>query len=262
VAIYHFEMKPVCRRHGRSATATAAYWSASKIFDEATGLTIDRTHDGQVVHTEILLPTACTDCDWARDRQALWNGAERAERRSDARVARIYEVALPHELSDAHRLSLTRGFAQMIADRYLVAVDASIHRANEEGDSRNFHAHLLTTTRVVDRACLGKKSTMELSSGDRLRARLGSAKEELLFLRERWAIMANTQLEQASSDARIDHRSLAVQGIERAPQRRRGVALTALLRRNQDTAVGQRLHAEELSNPTRAAGLSVASDRE
>ena len=38
------------------------------------------------------------DINWARDRQTLWNAAEVAEKREDARVAREYEVALPHEL--------------------------------------------------------------------------------------------------------------------------------------------------------------------
>ena len=260
MAIYHFEMKPVRRRDGRSATAAAAYWSASKIFDEATGLTIDRTRDRRVVHTEILLPAFCIDCDWARNRQALWNSAERAERRSDARVARAYEWALPHELSDEQRITLTREFAQRIADRYLVAVDASIYRAASTGNSRNFHAHLLTTTRVVECVGLGKKSTLELSSGDRTRAGLGSAIGELLLLRELWAADANAHLEQAGSDVRIDHRRLAAQGIERAPQRRRGVALTALLRRNQEATVGQRLHDEEFAADKPPAGVSVARD--
>ena len=260
MAIYHFEMKPVLRRDGRSATAAAAYWSASKIYDEATGLTIDRTRDRRVVHTEIILPASCIDCDWARDRQTLWNSAERAERRRNARVARAYELALPHELSVEQRTSLTHEFAQRIADRYLVAVDASIHGAASTGNSRNFHAHLLTTTRVVEREGLGKKSAMELSSGDRMRAGLGSAIGELLFLREFWAAAANAQLEQAGSDARIDHRRLAAQGIERVPQRRRGVALTALLRRNQETAVGQRLHDEEFAEDKPAAAVSVARD--
>lgn len=169
-------------------------------------------------------------------------------------------AALPHELSDEQRISLTHEFAQRIADRYLVAVDASIHGAAATGNSRNFHAHLLTTTRVVEREGLGKKSTMELSSGDRMRAGLGSAIGELLFLRELWAAAANAQLEQAGSDARIDHRRLAAQGIERVPQRRRGVALTALLRRNQETAVGQRLHDEEFAEDKPAAAVSVARD--
>jgi len=110
-------------------------------------------------------------------------------------------------------------------------------------------------TRVVERESLGKKSTMELSSGDRMRAGLGSAIGELLSLRALWAAAANAQLERAGSDVRIDHRRLAAQGIERAPQRRRGVALTALLRRNQETAVGQCLHDEEFAEDKPSAAV-------
>ncbi len=38
--------------------------------------------------------------EWAQDRQELWSQAERAEERKDAQLARIYEAALPHELTD------------------------------------------------------------------------------------------------------------------------------------------------------------------
>ena len=63
------------------------------------------------------------EAEWAQDRSTLWNAAEAAEKRKDARVAREIEVALPHELTADQRLELTREFAQGLADRYGVAVD-------------------------------------------------------------------------------------------------------------------------------------------
>ena len=114
MAIYHLSVKPVSRAGGRSATAAAAYRSAELVYDETTGESFDYTRKRGVEHTEIVLPTECAkhDINWARDRQALWNEAERAENRSNSRVAREYEIALPHELDRGQRLELVRGFAQ------------------------------------------------------------------------------------------------------------------------------------------------------
>lgn len=70
---------------------------------------------------------------WARDRQALWNAAEFAEKRRDSRVAREYEVAVPHEFTKAQRVELVREFSQDLANRYNVAVDFAIHKPHRAG---------------------------------------------------------------------------------------------------------------------------------
>jgi len=92
MAIYHLSIKTVARSGGRSATAAAAYRSGEKIADRASGQTFDYARKRGVEHTEIVLPTkaALQDINWARDRQALWNAAEGAEKRKDSRVAREY----------------------------------------------------------------------------------------------------------------------------------------------------------------------------
>ena len=71
------------------------------------------------------------------------------------RVAREYEVALPFELTKGQRLELTRAFSLEIANRYSVAVDFAIHKPHRAGDERNFHAHILTTTREITATGLG-----------------------------------------------------------------------------------------------------------
>ncbi|MGO6841541.1 MobA/MobL family protein, partial [Rhizobium ruizarguesonis] len=88
-------------------------------------------------------------------RSTLWNAAERAEKRSDARIAREFEIALPHELTPDQRLVLTRAFAEDLANRYGAAVDLAIHRPGEGSDIRNSHAHLMMTTREVRETGLG-----------------------------------------------------------------------------------------------------------
>src|SRR3546814_18584949 len=76
-----------------------------------------------------------------------WNAAEQAERRKNWTVAREYEIALPAELSAGARRELALGLAREISERHGVAVDVALHAPGREGDHRNPHAHLLSTTR-------------------------------------------------------------------------------------------------------------------
>ena len=96
--------------------------------------------------------------EWAQDRAALWNAAEARETRSNSVTAREWELALPSELSDAARIDIARAFAQQLVERYGVAADVAIHAPHREGDQRNHHAHILTTTRVLSAEGLTDKT--------------------------------------------------------------------------------------------------------
>ena len=248
MAIYHLSVKPVSRGGGRSATAASAYRAAELVHDHTTGQTFDYSRKRGVEHAEIVLPTeaARRDINWARDREALWNEAERAESRSNSRVAREYEIALPHELTRPQRLELVRGFATDIADRHGVVVDFAIHAPHREGDERNHHAHLLATTRVIEPGGLGEKATIEWSDTNRRKAELEPARKEIEAIRERWAVLANEKLLEHGHEIRIDHRSLEAQGIEREPTTHLGPAVSGMERRGIETEVGKRLDAQAL----------------
>ncbi len=248
MAIYHLSVKPVSRAGGRSATAAAAYRAAELVYDRTTGQTFDYTRKRGVEHSEIVLPTeaARRDINWARDRQTLWNAAEIAERRSNSRVAREYEIALPHELTRNQRTDLVRAFSQSIADRYRCAVDFSIHAPHREGDERNHHAHLLATTRTIEAAGLGDKTTMEWSDTNRQKAGLGPAKQEITAVRALWAALTNEKLREQALEIRVDHRSLEAQGIQREPTSHLGPAVMEMQRRGLVTDVGRRLEREAM----------------
>jgi MobA/MobL family len=243
MAIYHLSVKPISRAGGRSATAAIAYRSGERVHDLSTGETFDYTRKRGVEHSEIVLPDSAAkrDINWARDRQALWNAAESAEKRKDARVAREYELALPHEMTRGQRVGLVRGFAGELANRYGVAVDFAIHRPHREGDERNFHAHVLTTTREVGPTGLGAKASIEWSDTDRAKKGLGPAKQEIKAIRARWEEFANERLKELGIEARIDHRSLADQGQDREPGRHLGPAVSGMERRGIATEVGKRI---------------------
>jgi len=221
MAIYFLNLKTFGRSGGSSAVNAAAYRSGERIRDERTGKTYDHTDRQDVLHKEVLVPgqLAGSDMSWARDRANLWNAAESAESRKNARVAREYLVALPVELNPDQRIRLVRGFAQELTDRYQFALDLAVHAPRDYpgSDSRNFHAHLLATTREVTASGLTVKTTLDLSDSRRRDLGLEPAIHELLLVREHWANVTNEALREAGADVRVDHRSLAAQGIDREP---------------------------------------------
>jgi ATP-dependent exoDNAse (exonuclease V) alpha subunit len=222
MAIYFLNMKTFGRAEGGSAASAAAYRAGERIRDERTGRTYDHSERQDVMHKEIVLPSkfAGDDIAWARDRNSLWNSAEAVETRKNARIAREYLVALPVELSPQGRVGLVRGFSQELSDRYGFAVDFAIHAPRDfpGSDPRNFHAHLLTTTREVAIGGLGAKTTLDMSDDNRRKLGLEPAINELLHVRARWAAVTNEALQQARIAARVDHRSLEAQGIDREPR--------------------------------------------
>lgn len=212
MAIYRFEVKAVSRRKGQSAVAAAAYRSAERLHDERTDQTHDYSRRSGVLHTEILTPARGPES--LHDRQTLWNAAETAERRKDAKVAREITLALPHELDHQQQQQAARHFAQYLVDRYGVAVDLAMHAPDREGDQRNFHVHLLMTTREIDQDGLARK-TRQLDVRD-------TASIEVEHLRSTWAGFANRSLERAGISERVDHRSLERQGLNREPEPKLG----------------------------------------
>lgn len=246
MAIYYLNIKQISRRDGSRATSAAAYRSGTAIHDEHSGRTYNHAARQDVEHKEIVLPRSQGQdpAHWARDRSALWNGAEAAEARSAARVAREYTVALPHELNAAQRLALARQFSVYVAERYQVAVDLSIHQPRPLGDPRNYHAHLLATTREVTPTGLGAKSSAELTNSVRAERGLPQPWQDFREVRQQWEQLANQHLHAMGSAARIDARSLAAQGIERHPGRHLGLAVTSMERRGIQTEVVKRVRAE------------------
>jgi ATP-dependent exoDNAse (exonuclease V) alpha subunit len=219
MAIFHLHTKSISRGAGRSAPAAAAYRAGERIRDERTGVLHNHSHRIDVSHKEILLPSRLQGADgaWARDRTNLWNAAERAEMRHDARVAREYQVTLPFELSAEERLRLARSLAQELAERHNVAIDLAVHAPREAGDPRNHHAHLLATSREVTAAGFGGKAGLDMAGSERQRRGLPVGIAEIKAVRERWATLSNQAFEAAGLQVRIDHRSLRAQGIDREP---------------------------------------------
>ena len=225
MASFHLAVKTIGRSAGRSATAAAAYRAGVEITDERTGLVHDYTRKQGVEHNALVVPADAPA--WASDRAVLWNAAEQAETRKNSTVAREYEIALPAELSAEARRELALGLAREISERHGVAVDVAIHAPGREGDHRNHHAHLLTTTRRIGPEGLGAK-TRELDQ---------KTSGEVERWRGRWAEMQNAALERANVPERVDHRSHQRRGIEQEATVHMGPSATAMERRAEHQAM-------------------------
>jgi hypothetical protein len=225
MAIYSLSVGVISRSDRYHATAAAAYRAGELIHDERSGLSFDYTRRCGVWHKEIIAPDEAPA--WMSDRSQLWNAVEAGEKRNDAQLARGVMAALPHELSHEQRLELVRGFIRdEITPRGMVA-DVAIHAPDRESDERNWHCHMLLTLRRIDGDGFAKT-----------KARDWNSKELLQHWREAWANHCNASLEAAGSDERIDHRSLAAQGIDREPTSHLGSAASTFERRGWHTDRG------------------------
>ena len=233
MAIYHLHTKPISRSEGRSAIACAAYRSGERLYSEETDRTFDYRKKGGVVHSEITL------CAYAPerflDRQTLWNEVQKVESKSDSRLAREIEVALPKECSREEHIKIGRDFAEYLASQGMI-VDWSIH---DKGDG-NPHIHYLCTTRPItvngEWGAKEKKAYKLDSNGERIpvidlatgKQKIGAkgrrlwqretvsatgwdSRETLKMWRAAWATEVNRHLE---PEQHIDHRSYIEQGRE------------------------------------------------
>jgi len=236
MSVYHFSVSTISRSDGRSATAAIAYRSGSLIHCERTGETYDYRKKSGVLSSDIFHPD--NSPEWANNRESLWNAAEKSETRKNSAVAREIIIALPSELSEEERRELAHQLARKLVKRHGCAVEVSIHAPGGEGDNRNFHAHILMSTRRLTPEGFGEK-TRELDS-----VKTGSA--IITEWRGYWAQAQNEALERAGVSARVDHRSLKEQGItDRLPGWHKGSSVTAMEREGKETDFTERREAAE-----------------
>jgi len=214
MASYHLSVKTIKRSAGRSVVAAAAYRVGERIECQREGRIHDYTRKQGIEETFIVAPEGAPG--WAQDRSKLWNEAEASETRRNSVTGREWELALPSEISAEDRSQITREFAEELVSRYGVAVDVAIHAPHREGDQRNHHAHVLTSTRRLEAEGFTAK-TRVLDS-----AKTGGV--EIEQMRGVWAELQNRALERVGEVERVDHRSLEAQ---REAAQERGDTLSA-----------------------------------
>lgn len=203
MAIFHLSVQTIGRASGGNALAAAAYRAGEQLGDYDYS---KRKHE--VEFSGIYAPEKSPQ--WCLDRAGLWAAVEEAEKRKDAQLCREMNFALPVELNLNQRRELVEEYAKTFTKQGMV-VDAAIHKSK---DGKNPHAHIMLTMRELTPEGFGKK------------CREWNRQDLVSAWREKWADLANGALERAGHSARIDHRSLAAQGIDREPTRHQGKAAT------------------------------------
>jgi hypothetical protein len=160
---------------------------------------------------------------WAeKDPAQFWQAADQYERANGATYREI-EVALPREMTPDQRVELVRDMVwQELGGKH--AYTWAIHNpaASLEGGEQP-HAHIMYSERTID--AIGRDPEQyfkryNAKNPDKGGCRKDSAgtEERLQATRQRWAQVQNLHLEQHGHEARVDHRSLKDQGIERTPE--------------------------------------------
>ncbi len=238
MAIYHLHAKAISRASGQSAVAAAAYRAGERLHDERTNEAKDYSRRRGVEFAGIFAPKDAPE--WSRDRAALWNAVEKAETRSNSRLAREIEIALPHELTPEQRRYLVQDFIKENMTRKGLIADVAIHAPDRKGDERNHHAHILFTTRAITPDGFDKHKLRELDD-----------KATLQHWRESWESHANRHLERWGYEERVSCKTLEAQGIDREATRKLGEAATHLERQGTHTERGDENRAIQSRNAER-----------
>ena len=236
MAIFHLNESNISRSDGRSAVACAAYRACEKLEDQTFGKTQDYTKKKGLKYQKIIAPFHTNED--LLDRQNLWNAVEKKEfnangsMKANARLAKEYTCALPHELTDLQRIQIVNNFCTNFVRKHNVIVDACIHAPHDHDDktdNKNFHVHIMFTTRVInEQGELGKKQRAFNDDGIKI----------LKDSRATFARIVNTVLEEAGLEERVDHRSYADQGLDfLEPTHHEGHEVTALRRQGLDTEI-------------------------
>ena len=211
MAIYHLSVRTGSKAKGQSAKAKSDY--------------IYRTGRYQKDHDEVLKHSSGNMPIWAEHEPGKYWGSSRHLRgeKTDRFFGRR-EFALPVELSRQNQIALAESFAKELSQGEL-PYSMAVHRGKES----NPHCHLVLSERVNDgvprpaatwfkrAANKGKAPETGGARKSAIGKNAANRKAWLESTRAMWAERANQALEQAGQTARIDHRTLEAQGIDRIP---------------------------------------------
>jgi len=207
MAIYRLSVSHITRPH--SALHAAAYRGGHLI--EYNENTYDYTHRRDIIETGIILPENAP-CEY-KDPRVLWGAAEKAEdastRRNEARVAHEVLVALPRELTSKSWHLLVKELINNCFTQLGMCADYAIHRGDFKDEDRpisnhievnphNPHAHILLSTRHIDRNGFSKRKAREWESWNN--------PVLLKSWREEWENIQNRMFERQGLEVRVDHR--------------------------------------------------------
>lgn len=272
--------KPISRKSGRSATASSAYRNACKMIDERTGVEHDYTKKMGVVYSECFdkdnneldrsqlwnlaeLSENRKDARTAREyiiaipdelmpdypepipdltEEEKKDSVKVAEHKLKVKQYEIDSQKAIEQAKDSAGIITAIAFAENLTHKFDVAVDVAVHAPDGHGNNKNWHAHIMSTTRKFElrngEMTLGGKADIELSNRKLKELNKPKNQEQIKQLREDWANIANEVLQRNNIDARIDHRSFDEQGKDQIPTIKLGWKASQMERQGINTYKG------------------------
>lgn len=169
---------------------------------------------------------------WAKAQPNLfWQCADEFERKNGSSY-REFEIALPRELNPEQRQALVGSFVeQELGEKHAYSWAIHTPKASLEGGEQP-HAHIMFSERIQDGIERGadqffkRYNAKQPERGGCQKSNIAKSAEqrklELVALRERFADLQNAYLEEYGHSARVDHRSLLDQGLDRSPEKHLG----------------------------------------
>ena len=255
-AIYHMKVRTGSRGGGQSARACAAYIQR----EEEYGREADKAEE--VVYTESGHMPEWADAEAGA--MAYWDAADLYER-SNGRLYKSVEIALPLALDPDQQRALAVQFAHQLTDAEQLPYTLAIHA----GKGENPHCHLMISERANDEIerspeqWFKRYNAAEPDAGGAQKSTALKPKDWLLETRAAWAEQTNDALKEAGLEIRIDHRSLEAQGIERLPGIHLGPAAAAMEARGELSERGN-IQAEihQLNEELRAVEKGIDYERQ
>jgi len=220
MAIYHCNVSIATRSKGSSSVASLAYRQGEKITDNRTGIVHDYSRKTDVIESITLL--AKNAPKQFLDSKILWNEVEKIEKRKDAQLFREIEVSLPNEMTHEQNKNLVIEYCEKNFIDVGMCSSISFHRSKSD----NPHAHIMLTMREVAPAGFGQKN------------RAWNERKMIEQWRKSWADMTNKHLEKNNINEKIDHRSLAAQGVDKKPTIHLGYVAHAMEQRGERSERG------------------------
>lgn len=199
---YHLEVENISRGKGQSVANSLSYISGHELKDSYGKCFCHNRED--VRYYKIFLPPNAPP--EYHDLQYLCDAINNAEKRRDARTARVFIGSLPNELPLNEHIQIVREYVEKnFVSQGLCAVVA-IHEGQNRDDpaKNNPHVHVIVTTRAVGPDGFNMKKDREHNKNNYIR-----------LWRKSWADVQNRAYERNGLEIRVSHESLEVQGIRR-----------------------------------------------
>lgn len=218
MAIYHLTASTGSRKNGQSARAKCDYICRGGRYDRDPG--------------EVLFTQSGYMPKWASEPSEYWDAADLHER-ANGRLFKQIEFALPVELTLDQQQELVDEFARHLTEAECLPYTLAIHK----GGGNNPHCHLMISERRNDdverQADLWFKryNAKQPHRGGAQKTSSLKPKDWLEKTRSAWSSFANGALDRHGHNARIDHRTLEEQNIDRLPQIHLGPNVKAMAER-------------------------------